>query len=103
MLPTQYLRVKETVRLLTPNALKAGLPMSAASNQTVVLGRDAIGRVLRQEDARFLVVVGPCSIHDTRAALEYAAKLNQLRHEFAGRLCNVMRLYFDNPRPPIAP
>ena len=56
MLPTQYLRVKETVRLLTPNALKAGLPMSAASNQTVLLGRDAIGRVLRQEDARFLVV-----------------------------------------------
>ena len=98
MLPTQYLRVKETVRLLTPNALKAGLPMSAASNQTVVLGRDAIGRVLRQEDARFLVVVGPCSIHDTGAALEYAAKLNQLRQELAGRLCIVMRVYFEKPR-----
>src|SRR6266849_2573087 len=98
MLPTQYLRVKETVRLLTPNALKAGLPMTAASNQTVVLGRDAIGRVLRQEDARFLVVVGPCSIHDTGAALEYAAKLNQLRQELAGRLCIVMRVYFEKPR-----
>jgi len=98
MLPTQYLRVKETVRLLTPNALKAGLPMSAASNQTVVLGRDAIGRVLRQEDARFLVVVGPCSIHDTGAALEYAAKLNQLRQELAERLCIVMRVYFEKPR-----
>src|SRR6266853_1445986 len=98
MLPTQYLRVKETVRLLTPNALKAGLPMSAASNHTVVLGRDAIGRVLLQEDARFLVVVGPCSIHDTGAALEYAAKLNQLRQELAGRLCIVMRVYFEKPR-----
>src|SRR6266849_978035 len=98
MLPTQYLRVKETVRLLTPNALKAGLPMSDASNQTVVLGRDAIGRILRQEDARFLVVVGPCSIHDTGAALEYAAKLNQLRQELAGRLCIVMRVYFEKPR-----
>src|SRR6266571_3560156 len=98
MLPTQYLRVKETVRLLTPNALKAGLPMSAASNQTVLLGRDAIGRVLRQEDARFLVVVGPCSIHDTGAALEYAAKLNQLRQELAERLCIVMRVYFEKPR-----
>jgi 3-deoxy-7-phosphoheptulonate synthase len=98
MLPTQYLRVKETVRLLTPNALKAGLPMSDASNQTVVLGRDAIGRVLRQEDARFLVVVGPCSIHDTGAALEYAAKLNQLRQELAERLCIVMRVYFEKPR-----
>jgi len=98
MLPTQYLRVKETVRLLTPNALKAGLPMSPASNQTVLLGRDAIGRVLRQEDARFLVVVGPCSIHDTGAALEYAAKLNQLRQELAERLCIVMRVYFEKPR-----
>src|SRR5229473_1104791 len=98
MLPTQSLRVKETVRLLTSIALKAGLPMSAASNQTVVLGRDAIGRVLRQEDARFLVVVGPCSIHDAGAALEYAAKLNQLRQELAGRLCIVMRVYFEKPR-----
>src|SRR5260370_18918169 len=98
MLPTQYLRVKETVRLLTPNALKAGLPMAAASNQTVVLGRDAIGRVLRQEDARFLAVVGPCSIHDAGAALEYAGKLNQLRQELAERLCIVMRVYFEKPR-----
>src|SRR5260370_36612963 len=98
MLPHSYLRVKETVRLLTPNALKAGLPMSAASNQTVVLGRDAIGRILRQEDARFLVVVGPCSIHDTGAALEYAAKLNQLRQELAGRLCIVMRVSLEKPR-----
>ena len=98
MLPTQDLRVKETVRLLTPRALKAELPMTEAANQTVVVGREGVSRILQRKDARFLVVVGLCSIHDPRGALEYAARLNVLRQELEDQLCIVMRVYFEKPR-----
>ena len=74
MRPTQDLRVKETVRLLTPRAIKAEVPMSQAANKTVVSSREQIARILQREDPRFLVVVGPCSIHDTAAAFEYASR-----------------------------
>ena len=57
--------------------------MTEAANATVVRGREAIRRILRQKDPRLLVVVGPCSIHDANGALEYAGKLNALRKEFA--------------------
>src|SRR5438477_2414670 len=96
--PTQDLRVRETVRLLTPRALKAEAPMSEVCNETVVTSREVIARILQQKDQRFLVVVGPCSIHDPQAALEYAAKLNGLRKELADRLYIVMRVYFEKPR-----
>ena len=98
MLPTQDLRVKETVRLLTPRALKAELPMTERSNETVVTGRDLVTRILQRQDDRFLVVVGPCSIHDAEGALEYASKLNALRRELSDQLCLVMRVYFEKPR-----
>ena len=89
MLPTQNLHVKETIRLTPPRELKAGLPMTEASNQTVVSGRNAISSILRKTDPRLLVVVGPCSIHDTQGALEYAARLNALRLELADRFFGV--------------
>lgn len=98
MRPTQDLRVKQTVRLLTPRALKAELPMAEASNQTVVSSREQISRILQQQDPRLLVVVGPCSIHDPEAALEYARKLSSLRDELADQICLVMRVYFEKPR-----
>ena len=72
MFATQNLHVKAAVRLLTPRALKADLPMTEAANRTVVDGRRRVTRILEQQDSRLLVVVGPCSIHDTKAALEYA-------------------------------
>ena len=96
--PTQDLRVIETVRLLTPRALKTGAPMTPASNATVVNSRELITQILQRNDPRFLVVVGPCSIHDPRGALEYAARLNVLRQELGDRLCIVMRVYFEKPR-----
>jgi 3-deoxy-7-phosphoheptulonate synthase len=64
----------------------------------VARSRERIIRILRQEDPRLLVVVGPCSIHDEKGALEYATRLNALRQEFAGRLEIVMRVYFEKPR-----
>ena len=98
MLPTQDLRVKETVRLLTPRALKAQLPMTGRSNETVLAGRDLVTRILQRQDPRFLVVVGPCSIHDPKGALEYASKLAAVRKEVSDQICLVMRIYFEKPR-----
>jgi 3-deoxy-7-phosphoheptulonate synthase len=98
MLPTHNLHVKESVRLIAPRELKSALPMTEASNRTVVTGRNAISAILKRTDPRLLVVVGPCSIHDPKGALEYATKLNRLREELADQFCIVMRVYFEKPR-----
>jgi 3-deoxy-7-phosphoheptulonate synthase len=98
MRQTQNLHIVETRRLLPPRALKEALPLSGRIAQTVVEGRESVQRILRGEDSRMLVVVGPCSIHDRRGALEYAARLNDLRQAVADRLMIVMRVYFEKPR-----
>jgi 3-deoxy-7-phosphoheptulonate synthase len=98
MLPIQNLRVKEAVRLLTPRALKSELPISKESTRTVIASRENIGRILHQEDPRLMVVVGPCSIHDVKGALEYGTKLSALRKDLAGQMEIVMRVYFEKPR-----
>ena len=98
MYRTQDLHVKEIVRLLSPRELKAQLPATDAANATVARSRERIIRILRQEDPRLLVVIGPCSIHEEKGALDYAEKLNALRQEFAGRIEIVMRVYFEKPR-----
>src|SRR2546423_282476 len=95
---TQNLHVKSAVRLLTPRALKNELPMTESSNQTVVSGRQAVSNILQQEDSRLLVIVGPCSIHDIDAALEYGRKLSALRREVSEEMEIVMRVYFEKPR-----
>jgi 3-deoxy-7-phosphoheptulonate synthase len=98
MLPTQDLNVVETLRLAPPRVLKNELPMTETCNRTVIEGRAAVQRILRHEDSRLLVVVGPCSIHDVRGALEYAEKLARLRGELEDKLCIIMRVYFEKPR-----
>jgi 3-deoxy-7-phosphoheptulonate synthase len=98
MYRTQDLHVKEIVRLSSPRELKAQTPSSEAVNATVARSRERVIRILRQEDPRLLVVIGPCSIHDEKGALEYAEKLNALRKEFADRMEIVMRVYFEKPR-----
>jgi len=72
--------------------------MPAASNDTVVASRELITSILQRRDPRFLVVVGPCSIHHPRGALEYATRLSLLQKELAEHLCIVMRVYFEKPR-----
>jgi 3-deoxy-7-phosphoheptulonate synthase len=98
MFQTQDLHVKGIVRLLTPRELKAQSPTTDAANATVARSRERVIRILRREDPRLLVVVGPCSIHDEKSALDYAARLNALREKFAGRMEIVMRVYFEKPR-----
>ena len=98
MLPTNNLHVRESIRLLTPRELKTRFPMTEAANRTVVEGRNTIISILNRTDPRLLVVLGPCSIHDTKAALEYAAKLKALQAELAEQFYIVMRVYFEKPR-----
>jgi 3-deoxy-7-phosphoheptulonate synthase len=98
MQQTNNLRVRQTVRLTPPSAMKAALPTSEAASQTVVRGRHDVQEILNQRDPRLLVVIGPCSIHDPAAALEYAGRLKKVCDEVSDRLCLVMRVYFEKPR-----
>ncbi len=98
MFKTQDLHVREIVRLSSPNAVKAAFPATPEAIATVALSRERIIRILRREDPRLLVVVGPCSIHDQMSALEYARRLGDLRQELADRMEIVMRVYFEKPR-----
>ncbi len=98
MYRTQDLHVKEIVPLLSPRALRALAPTPEAVNDAVALARQRVVRILRQEDPRLLVVIGPCSIHDEKSALEYAARLGKLQKELADRMEIVMRVYFEKPR-----
>jgi 3-deoxy-7-phosphoheptulonate synthase len=96
--PTDDLHVTATTPLIAPAELRRELPLTDASAGTVLAARTAIRRILRGDDQRLLVVVGPCSIHDVAAARDYAAKLLPLRRELADRLEIVMRVYFEKPR-----
>jgi 3-deoxy-7-phosphoheptulonate synthase len=98
MFKTQDLHVRELVRLSTPRAVKSEFPLTEAASATVAQSRERVVRIIRLEDPRLLVVVGPCSIHDEKAALEYATRLNALRLELSDRLEIVMRVYFEKPR-----
>jgi 3-deoxy-7-phosphoheptulonate synthase len=98
MYRTQDLHVREIVPLQSPRAIKAVTPVSEAVNATVARSRERIINILKQTDPRVLVVIGPCSIHDEKSALEYATRLAKLQKEFASRMEIVMRVYFEKPR-----
>ena len=98
MKPTDDLRVKGYQQLMEPGMLKRELAISQAAHKTVLSGREAIEKILLKEDKRLLVIVGPCSIHDKKAACEYAEKLNKLREQVNEALLVVMRVYFEKPR-----
>ena len=98
MFPTQNLHVREIVRLASPRAVKDQFPSNGAVDASVAQARDRITRILNREDPRVLVVVGPCSIHDSKGALDYASRLNALRTSLADQMEIVMRVYFEKPR-----
>ncbi len=98
MQQTENLRVASARRLQPPRALKADLPMSERANRTVVEGRAAVQHILAQRDPRLLVVVGPCSIHDPKGAMDYAQRLAAMSRELSDQLFIVMRVYFEKPR-----
>jgi len=84
--------------LPTPAQVKARLPLSATARKTVVEGRRTVEAILDGRDPRLLVVVGPCSIHDVKAAKEYASRLKKLHDDLSDSLFIVMRVYFEKPR-----
>ncbi len=95
---TDDLRIRETKELLPPIAVLEKYPATEKSSATVYQGRTAIQNILHDRDDRLLVVIGPCSIHDTQAAVEYGQKLLALREELKDNLEIVMRVYFEKPR-----
>ncbi|HQY88388.1 MAG TPA: hypothetical protein PK402_07000, partial [Tepidisphaeraceae bacterium] len=83
--PTQNLNVKGTSAIVTPRRLTHEIPSSPAISRSVVEGRDTIRKILRGEDPRLLVVIGPCSVHDVDSARAYAEKLASLRDRVSDR------------------
>ena len=96
--PTDDLRIDDIRPLIPPAILMENLPLSERASTTVAESRDAVARILRQQDDRLAVVVGPCSIHDVAAAREYATQLQAVAGELADALFVVMRVYFEKPR-----
>lgn len=92
------LNVESQEILITPEALKAELPVSDSAHAVIDAGREAVRRVLDRDDHRVIVVIGPCSIHDPKQALEYARRLKQLNEAVKDTLLLVMRVYFEKPR-----
>jgi 3-deoxy-7-phosphoheptulonate synthase len=95
---TSDLHLLEIRPLLSPAFIKSELPITLEVAQVVIQTRDRIRNILAGVDKRVLVVVGPCSIHDVKAAKEYGEKLVKLRSQFQNRLEIVMRVYFEKPR-----
>ncbi len=95
---TDDVRIKAIKEVVAPASLIQELPVNAAIVETVVQSRAAIHRVLHGADDRLVVVIGPCSIHDTQAGIEYAERLLEQRKKFHNELEVVMRVYFEKPR-----
>jgi 3-deoxy-7-phosphoheptulonate synthase len=95
---TDDLRIRAIKQVVAPRDLHEQFPITETAATTVYEARGAIQRILHGQDDRLLVVVGPCSVHDPEAALEYASRLAPLREALADRLMIVMRVYFEKPR-----
>jgi len=95
---TDDLRIKEIREVVAPNTVHDECPITEEGSKTVFEAREAIHKILHREDDRLLVITGPCSVHDTDAALEYARKLKAVAEELKDDLVVVMRVYFEKPR-----
>ena len=95
---TDDLRITDVRPLIPPAILLEEIPVSERASNVVANARTAIGAVIEGRDPRLVVVTGPCSIHDAKAALEYANRLHRLTGRYADHLILVMRTYFEKPR-----
>jgi 3-deoxy-7-phosphoheptulonate synthase len=91
-------RIERIVELVSPAGLLADLPLGDEREKVVVGGRESVERILGREDDRLLVVVGPCSVHDPEAALDYAGRLAEAARAHRDDLLVAMRVYFEKPR-----
>jgi len=90
--------VTSFARMPSPVELHSKLPLTARAFDTVMKGRETLRNILDRKDKRLFVVVGPCSIHDPVAGLDYARRLKKLQDEVADTMLLVMRVYFEKPR-----
>ncbi|VGO12904.1 Phospho-2-dehydro-3-deoxyheptonate aldolase, Tyr-sensitive [Pontiella desulfatans] len=95
---TEDLRVKELKKLVTPAKLKEELPLGIELTNKVLADRETVRDIIHLRDDRMLVVIGPCSIHDPSAALDYAQRLAKVADQVKDRYFIVMRVYFEKPR-----
>jgi len=95
---TDDLRIREIKEVSPPEMVHTEFPITEAVSETVATARNAIHQILHGQDDRMLVIIGPCSIHDPRAGLEYAERLKVLREALQDDLLIVMRVYFEKPR-----
>lgn len=95
---TDDLRINDIKEVSPPDVVHAEFPISDQASQNICETRNAIHHILKGEDDRLLVIIGPCSIHDPKAALEYASRLREMRDKLARDLLIVMRVYFEKPR-----
>lgn len=95
---TDELRTARIEALITPDELAQRYPITSTIAANITDSRQRIARILAGEDHRLLVIIGPCSLHDPVAAVEYATRLNILREKYQSRLEIVMRAYFEKPR-----
>lgn len=98
MQKTSDIHVAETKVLPSPLQLVSELPKTESQAAFVAQARDSIHRIIFGDDSRFLLVVGPCSIHDTSSGVEYAERLAKLAEDVSDRVLVVMRVYFEKPR-----
>ncbi|MEI6891385.1 MAG: 3-deoxy-7-phosphoheptulonate synthase [Pontiella sp.] len=95
---TEDLRVKKIKKLVTPANLKKELPLGNALTEKVLADRKIVRDIIHLKDDRLLIIIGPCSIHDPEAALDYAKRLAALAEKVKDRYFIVMRVYFEKPR-----
>jgi len=97
-LKTDDLRIIETQELSTPEDVRTELPITEFSAKTILDSRKTIENILDEKDDRIFVVIGPCSIHDPVAAMDYAKKLKKISQDVSENLFIIMRVYFEKPR-----
>ena len=90
--------IDEYERLISPNELRKLIPINSVAKETVISSRNSIEKILLKEDKRKIIILGPCSIHDIKSALEYAHFVRELQERVKDKFLLVMRVYFEKPR-----
>jgi 3-deoxy-7-phosphoheptulonate synthase len=96
--PIEDLRIRSLRPLITPALLIEEFPLTVRAIETVSQTREVASKIIKQTDNRLLVIVGPCSIHEPKSALEYGYRLKEMIHKHRNELCIIMRVYFEKPR-----
>ena len=94
----ENIHISEITPIISPENLKSSVQISEQTSTMVIQSREAISNIIHGHDDRLLVIVGPCSIHDPEAAIEYAKKLAPLAQKYSDKIMIVMRVYFEKPR-----